>query len=1463
MGVLHLLTVLLCAYQVHAKAVFAHLLVGNVVGWGIPDWTDAITTAAALKIDAFALNVAYGNDKISTSISYAFQAANALIDEGTDFYLFFSFDYTGGTGPWPASDVETYLAAYTTNGGYYHDPTNGQAFVSTFQGIDNILDWPTFISDYSLEFVPCWSSLGAIDAWSYGVADGLFSWAAWPWGPDNMNTFTDASFIEILGNQSLSSSAPYMMGVSPMFYTNLPGFDKNWVWRGDSLWFDRWQEVFYVQPKFVEIITWNDWGESHYIGPLDSTQYDTVFPTGEAVYNYVEDYPHIGWTALLPAFIDLYKEGSTSFSSEVLVAWARTTPGDLAGCSTNYTTGNTASQLQQEFPPDIVVQDYIFFAALLGSEVDPPQVNIGVDTVPSYWTSLPATYPGLAFGNASFSGYTGDWVVFVTRDEGALEILTVEGGTISDSCDQNVMNYNAWVGSDTNDYGETVTATIKDYVCTAGTSVLDFEGLCQFTCHLGYCPLGACYCTEQGPQVKLPTATSKECYPLEGLAIHQLQSFALILRQLNGMLRDFVSRYGYSDYDEYCGTVDYSPYPTPTISPFNDPYCQAGVGLSEGNFNDMCEWACAYSYCPIAACVCTETTLDLLVFDGDIDESLEAIYTPNPIMPFNDFCTWTCSRGHCDPLCEITKTTGCASGSGDGNYAGLCDFACGRGYCPEPCTCLANGTVSEGATDTEITGYADEGMDPITYGPLCNFTCPRGYCPSPNACLSSFTGNTALTALPALPTIAEYEIPNSNTDNFTAGDFFQYESGDDLDIFTDVLYVGSSSALPSGVCDDVSSGTDADALGCVGETVEWLMLSYLDDATEIAEATTRSVSKYTFNTNDEWTPQPNCSRECQLLANAPVNSWVHVGNGTHNGRLHNLHFMNTGNSLSYKATPVALEANTALEERIIPVLIIGAVLVSAQLASEAWMLRSTERNIIKNNLAKNSAKAAMEAALNGFLLTCQYLISNNTNYMPAGDDPFPMGLSLGDSVGSTVALSAADADSLSTTCTDGTETLPRYIIWPVNGLEVDTINALLATFPLAVPEEHVSVNGDGTMYWTAYLSMLQEIQVTELKECFSVVPMCVNDCEYPVDDEGYGYNGLAVTQAATKFNNATTIASNTTTTPSNTINIPSRIKKRAPVYTTDPAPVPELAFVSQSSTDSARSTYVYDNTAADGVLIYILDCDYFDWTLPEFRTYQDSNGATLFSRAHSNSIGLSGFVATGEASGKDHGTAMLSQAAGGTYGVARNANVSTFTFQWKVSPEYILDALDVIEQDWAANKPKMNAGLAPLAVISMSFNLSPWACSEGFLQKWGAKLNKLSAAGILSVASAGNDGSLVFKYPAAFKAPTDLNYVPDLLVVGAVDNTGVLAAFSDDNTFVELFAPGVGVTAPLSPSGTFTADGTSASTAKTAGVAAYLIGLTALKTTLTSVAALKSYMVTTLAWNRPSSGLPCLYNGAP
>src|SRR4051812_9032518 len=98
-------------------------------------------------------------------------------------------------------------------------------------------------------------------------------------------------------------------------------------------------------------------GESHYIGPLDPTQY-SAFDIGHAPFNYVANMPHDGWRQLLPVsgseirnahasctqvylqfFISLYKTGKMSVTSEGVVGWYRLHPA--TSCTNGGTTGNT------------------------------------------------------------------------------------------------------------------------------------------------------------------------------------------------------------------------------------------------------------------------------------------------------------------------------------------------------------------------------------------------------------------------------------------------------------------------------------------------------------------------------------------------------------------------------------------------------------------------------------------------------------------------------------------------------------------------------------------------------------------------------------------------------------------------------------------------------------------------------------------------------------------------------------------------------------------------------------------------------------------------------------------------------------------------------------------------------------------------------------------------------------------
>ena len=149
--------------------------------------------------------------------------------------------------------------------------------------------------------------------------------------------------------------------MSPWFSTHFGpevSYSKNWVFPSDLLWFNRWQNILKLQPQFVEILTWNDYGESHYVGPLSSKH------TDDGNSKWVNDMPHNGWLDMAKPFIAAYKAGSSSpddyITSDQLVYWYRPTPGAVNCDSTDTTAGGKPTGWDQ-------MSDSIFVVALLTS----------------------------------------------------------------------------------------------------------------------------------------------------------------------------------------------------------------------------------------------------------------------------------------------------------------------------------------------------------------------------------------------------------------------------------------------------------------------------------------------------------------------------------------------------------------------------------------------------------------------------------------------------------------------------------------------------------------------------------------------------------------------------------------------------------------------------------------------------------------------------------------------------------------------------------------------------------------------------------------------------------------------------------------------------------------------------------------------------------------------------------------
>lgn len=179
--------------------------------------------AKQARIDGFVLNFAKDEEGNLPSIDTAFGAA---LNKG--FKLIFSFDYAGN-GDWDKTTVINLINKYKGYSTYYKHLSSGP-LVSTFEGFGRASDWIEIKAGTGCFFVPDWSSKGAKAALEPGVANGLFSWAAWSWGNTDMDTYVDASYLDYLAQAG--DDKVYMMPVSPWFFTNLPFWDKNWLWRG-------------------------------------------------------------------------------------------------------------------------------------------------------------------------------------------------------------------------------------------------------------------------------------------------------------------------------------------------------------------------------------------------------------------------------------------------------------------------------------------------------------------------------------------------------------------------------------------------------------------------------------------------------------------------------------------------------------------------------------------------------------------------------------------------------------------------------------------------------------------------------------------------------------------------------------------------------------------------------------------------------------------------------------------------------------------------------------------------------------------------------------------------------------------------------------------------------------------------------------------------------------------------------
>ncbi|KAJ7716244.1 glycoside hydrolase [Mycena olivaceomarginata] len=404
------------------KLVVAHFIVGIVDGYTQVDWANDIALAAGTGIDAFTLNI--GTDSwTDTQLALAYAAARS-----TSFKLFISFDFAAspGFGTDPNNQIVPRLRLYASNAAQLQ--WGNGALVSTFAG--DGFDWSGVRSAVGtpLEIIPFYQAAQA----HQDSTDGLFMWNAWP----SQNNQPIDQTMSIAGDQFYQSQlagSPYMAGVSPWFFThyNAQTFNKNWLYLSDTLLIDRWNQILNLQPQLVELITWNDFGESHYIGPLHPERPSVYAPSGDSdgAIQWAAGFPHDAWRKIITPYIAAYKNGgpvTISASQENIVYWYRPHPKGLS-CADPFLGPPTG----QSFPAD-----GIWAATLLAS---PATLTMTSGTF-SLTTTAPAGINYFATGMGS-----GQPTFKLVRN--GVTITQGTGGLSIDLNSCNIYNFNAFVGS--------------------------------------------------------------------------------------------------------------------------------------------------------------------------------------------------------------------------------------------------------------------------------------------------------------------------------------------------------------------------------------------------------------------------------------------------------------------------------------------------------------------------------------------------------------------------------------------------------------------------------------------------------------------------------------------------------------------------------------------------------------------------------------------------------------------------------------------------------------------------------------------------------------------------------------------------------------------------------------------------------------------------------------------------------
>ncbi|TRM63124.1 glycoside hydrolase family 71 protein, partial [Schizophyllum amplum] len=402
-----LLSGLLAVERVHAADVFAHFMVESAYGYDTAEkWTPHISLAQSIGIDGFStdlMNIKNPGDGYEVDrLGVAFSAA-----EAASFDLIISFDMSANS--WTQETMQDLISKHASSSAMYR--WNDAVVVTTFSGdtygngfyvtLKSALASQGVTISFTPAFLNQYGSSGDVDKVlsSFSSIDGFANWWAWPTGTnDTLTPDADIAMQEAIHSQR---TGPYIMAVSPWQFKSL-GTGNNWVVQADTLFHYRWEQVVNdVKPDIVELISWNDFPESHYLGDHDDTVqlYDAE--------HYVLGYDHGAWRSIVQYYASLYKTGSATINDEVIY-WYRTSP-KAALCSQGERPDGA------DYPADAV-----FALALLADSTGNATISLDIGSSHAEF---------IATGGKPTLG----WVSFPTEDNQAPSVQIIKDGQTTKS----------------------------------------------------------------------------------------------------------------------------------------------------------------------------------------------------------------------------------------------------------------------------------------------------------------------------------------------------------------------------------------------------------------------------------------------------------------------------------------------------------------------------------------------------------------------------------------------------------------------------------------------------------------------------------------------------------------------------------------------------------------------------------------------------------------------------------------------------------------------------------------------------------------------------------------------------------------------------------------------------------------------------------------------------------------------